>query len=257
MPFSLTLDGRQFTGHGICGTAASWNTGNVVIEPCHGTDLIAIDDHRHADAQGRRLPAPGGGQTAGGLNYEPPIDGRLLFFDNPSGTRRTFGMEGACLDLPVDMAAGQRLLFSWKFIPSGAGGRNNSFALALAYPKPIVPAAPTPAPALNNLGKNGPEPPKLLDGAIRIPLDGPIHRLNEARLAMTPDNPRFPATWEIASWLPSGGFAGTIRWIVCTGWRVDASNSVDTYWKKKRSRNTRVNQRALPATLLVDCVEIV
>jgi hypothetical protein len=149
------------------------------------------------------------------------------------------------------------LLFSWKFIPSGAGARNNSFALALAYPRPTLPAAPTAAPSLSNLGKNGPKPPKLLDGTIRIPLDGPVQRLNEARTAMTPANPNFQARWEIASWAPAGGFDGMIRWVVCTGWRVPSTNTANDFWKKRRSRNTRVSQRALPATLLLDCVEIV
>ena len=257
MPVILTLDGRQFTGHGLCGNVAHWNAGGVVVPPCHGHELIAIDDHLHADAQGGRLGPPAGGQTAAGLNYETPIDCRRLYFDSAGGNRRSFGMEGACVDLPVVVNPGERLLFSWKFIPSGAGARNNSFALALAYPSPNMPATPTPAPPINNLGKNGPKPPKLLDGAIRIPMDGPIHRLNEARTAMTPNNPHFQAHWEIASWSPAGGFNGTVRWIVCTGWRVRSTNSADDYWKKKRSRNTRVSQRALPATLLLDCVEII
>lgn len=257
MPVILTLDGRQFTGHGICGNVANWNAGGVVVPPCHGHDLIAIDDHHHADAQGRRLGPPGGGQTAAGLHYETPIDCRRLFFDDPNGSRRTFGMEGAAVDLPLRLDPGQRLIFSWKFISSGAGSRNNSFALALAYPTPPPPAAPVAAPPIGDLGKNGPEPPRLLDGAIRIPMDGPVQRLNEARTAVTPDSPLFHARWNIAHWSPpAGGFDGLIRWIVCTGWRVSADNDVDSYWKKKRRKSTRVRQRALPATLLLDCVEI-
>ncbi|MDH3661091.1 MAG: hypothetical protein OEU92_13885 [Alphaproteobacteria bacterium] len=258
MPVVLTLDNRQFLGHGICGNVAQWDAGGAVIQPCHGNDFIAIDDHRHANAQGGRLGPPGSGQTAGGLNYETPIDCRRLYFDSPSGRRRTFGIEGACLDLPVVINPGERLIFSWKFIPSGASAQNNSFALALAYPRPTLPAAPTPAPPLNNLGPNGAKPPKLLRNAIRIPMNGDVHRLNEARAARTPANPRFDAHWEMARWTPpAGGFTGLIRWIVCTGWRIRGGRVGRNYWKVRESRNTRVTQRAWPATLLLDCVEII
>lgn len=200
---------------------------------------------------------PVGGKTVGGLNYEPPIDCRRLFFDDPDEPQRSFGMEGTAVDLPLVLDPGQRLIFSWKFIPSGAGGRNNSFALALAYPRHPSPPAPMVAPDIDNLGKKGPEPPRLLAGAARLPMDGPTQRLNEARTATTPASPHFQARWEIVHWTaPPVGFEGIIRWIVCTGWRVSDGNSVDDYWKDKKRKSTRINQRALPATLLLDCVEI-
>lgn len=254
MPQIFTLDGQQFLGHGTCGIVASWDPGNGgAIPPCHGNDFIVIDDHHHIDRQGARLGPPGGGQTTSGLTYEAPIDCRSLFFDNSIGTRRTFGMEGACVDLAVDLRANQRLVFSWKFISFDRGSpAGDNFAMVLAYQGPNPPPIPQSAPAIDQV--NSTPITDLLQGAIRLPDSMDTEHLDRRRLGLVDEDHQVHSqdTWSTSMWqAPSGGFSGVIRWIACTGWVVRRPNKPGT------DKNALEAQRAYPPALLLDCVEIV
>lgn len=261
MSVDLNLDGRIIKGSGICGVVAQWDVGGgVPVRPCHGDRFIVLDDHRFIENNGARRTAAEGSATPSGLTYQTPIDGRDLHFDNDRGTRRTYGMDGACADLRLSLNANQRLVFSWKFIcDDGNGVANNNFAMVLVYDGAVP--SPQAAPTIQQiLATNPPEAP-LLVGSRRLPFNAKTERLTEGRSTITPGNPRFrPDEWSTMRWAPgAGGFDGTIRWLVVSGWDVSQIRNSSEAEKKKPSRDEEqlMKQRAFPATLLLDCIEII
>lgn len=266
MTNTIPLGDLTFKRHGICGAVkGGWDVGGgVTIPPCHGNELIAIDDHKHRNSQGKRRMAPSSGPTEGGLTYQDPIDCRGLFFDDSDGERRTYGMEGACVDLQVDLSAGQTIVFSWRFLSFSRGSSlANNFAMVLAYDATDIdgannrpaPVTPERAPKLEE--RNSKAPTDLLQGAVRIPENVPTEFLNRRHITTLGGSDTH--TWLTTKWedVPSVGFSGVIRWLVCTGWKPEKSDKPGTLRQPSTHRDDFDTQRAFPPTLLLDCVEIV
>lgn len=246
MAVDLRPEASSIRTFGPSGIVSSWALPGVgTVEPCHRSDFIVIDDHTAHDAQGRR--------TVSSLSAAPAIDTRSLVVDD--GTMRTFGIDGACVDIDMVIEPGQKLDFSWKFITrDGGSSGGNDFAMVLAYGEGAP--RPAPAPSIEEMLAGPPPPIDLLQG-----LDGrPAINLHDpntpARLAEGRDlqsNTANTLVWMRGRpWQPPGGFRGTVRWIASNGWRLRQGLHPAT-----DNENSLLGQRAFPPSLLLDCVEIV
>jgi hypothetical protein len=112
-----------------------------------------------------------------------------LNFTDSDG-RTTFGADGAWVDLNnLHIAAGERLVFFWKFI-SRPQGNFNDFAWFLAFP----------------------------DGDLSKP---PLHPVGVplAQMSSSATNTLRNTNWNASTWQPPTGFTGTVRWLVSNGER--------------------------------------
>lgn len=245
MASNLMLNNTSFHSFGPVGIVPSWDIPGVgTVLPCHPPDFIVIDDHTAHNNQGRR--------GASALSTVGPIDTRSLVFDD--GNMRTFGIDGACVDMDVVIDLGQQLDFSWKFITRDGGSSGaNDFAMILAYAGGAP--RPAPAPALADMLAGPPPSIDLMrdqagQPAINIHDPAMPPRLAEGRDLRT--NSASNLMWmRGAAWRPAGGFQGTVRWIVSNGWRLRKGLNPAT-----DNENSLLSQRAFPASLLLDCVEI-
>lgn len=216
-PFSTNARFQRgdFTGlrtAGICFTANAFPLPDSAgqVRPVHGDFLAVLDDWRACDDDGERIDSAG----APGVK---PADTQAFEFADPLG-RRTYGADGAWVDLEdVTIAAGERLRFFWKFI-SPLQGRYNDFALFLAYPDGDVTAPRQP---------------------VRTPL---------AQMSDPARNTLFDTDWCVSVWEPLGGFTGTLRWLVSNGERRGANDRPPGPTARRRF--------STPSTLLLDAIEI-
>lgn len=202
---------------GRCFVIGAWplpDGGSVL--PCHGSHFAVIDDYTAVNDDGVRIASAHSGAA--------PADTEAFKFPQAPSPTRTFGGDGAWLDLEdLSLAPGQGLLFSWKFI-SRESNPYNDFALFLTFPGVV---------------RNVP------DGATGTPaLDEPLAQDIDPHT-----NTARNTVWNVVVWRPPAGFAGTVRWLASNGLRVHNSGQASSRSKARR--------RAFPPSLLLDCVEIV